>query len=133
MTDAIIEHGRLSPVFDRIQDDCLSKMEGLNPERVRRLLQPRSPSMSPNISVGPRKTGSNAVTLGAATAQKSSGVKQELSPSFNREIQSLVRTSKPTLSVITGVKRPRSHLDDPPEPHLRRPWCPSPPIFPPRK
>ncbi|KAM0261129.1 hypothetical protein ACHAQJ_002391 [Trichoderma viride] len=131
MAETLIEHGRLSPVFDRIQDDRLRKMEGLNPERVRRLLQPRSPSLSPNISVGPRKTGSNAVALGEATAQKPTSIKQEPSPSNNGGVRSLVRLPKAALSVITGVKRPRDHLDDSPEPRLQRSWRSSPPIFPP--
>lgn len=136
--DTALEAGRLSPVFNRKENDSLGKMEGLNPERARRLLAPRSPSMplNNNITVGPRKTGSNAVALGKPGVQKPASIKTECSPSPN-EIAwpPLVRIPKPALSVITGAKRPRDHLDEPQEPHLRRQWRSSsgPPIFPPRK
>ncbi|KAH8131884.1 hypothetical protein FP744_10006294 [Trichoderma asperellum] len=132
MAEPALEAGRLSPVFDRKENDRLRKMEGLNPERARRLLQPRSPSMPHNNSVGPRRTGSNTVALGKPAAQKPVSIKQECSPSPNGEARlSLVRTPKHVLSVITGAKRPRNHLNEPQEPYQRRQWCSSPPIFPP--
>lgn len=134
MAEPALEAGRLSPVFDRKENDRLRKMEGLNPERARRLLQPRSPSMPHTNSVGPRRTGSNTVALGKPAAQKPVSIKQECSPSPNGEARlSLVRTPKHVLSVITGAKRPRNHLNEPQEPYQRRQWCSSPPIFPPRK
>lgn len=132
MADVLTDNVRLSPVFDRTRDADLSKMEGLDPERAKRLLRPRSPEMSPTMSVGPQRTGSNALALGAATIQKPVSIKQELSPSRNGGAQSLVHIPKHTASVITGVKRPRDHLDDQ-EPYRRPQWDSSPPILPPRK
>lgn len=136
MAEAALEPGRLSPVFSRKENDRPGKMEGLNPERARRLLLPRSPSMPHHNSVGPRKTGSNTVALGKPAAQKPTSIKQECSPSPNGEARlPLVRIPKPVLSMIAGVKRPRNHLNEPqePYPHPRRQWCSSPPVFPPRK
>lgn len=130
MADVIADSLRLSPVLDRVQGDPLSKMEGLNPERALRLLQPRSPELPTNISVGPRMTGSNALSLGVATSHKPTNTKKELSPSQNGRAQSLVFVPKDLPSVIAGVKRPRDHLDDS-EPHSQRPWCSSPPSLPP--
>ncbi|UKZ78424.1 hypothetical protein TrVFT333_006164 [Trichoderma virens FT-333] len=122
---------RLSPVFERVQSDPLSNMEGLNPERALRLLQPRSPEMPTNISVGPRMSGSNALSLGVATSQKQSGVKKELSPSQNgRGAQPLVHLPKNPTLVIAGVKRPRDHLDNS-ESYAQKHPCSNPPSFPP--
>lgn len=129
MHKAALEAGRLSPVFDRKEDNYLGKMEGLNPERARRLMGPRSPSMPLHNSVGPRKTGSNTVALGKPATHKPKSLKQECFPSSTL---SLARISKPVPSVTTGAKRPRDHLDEPQETHLRRGRS-SPPIFPPRK
>ncbi|EHK47134.1 hypothetical protein TRIATDRAFT_46482 [Trichoderma atroviride IMI 206040] len=126
MDNAALEAGRLSPVVKRQENDCLVTMEGLNPERARRLLAPRSPSMSPNnVSVGPRKTGSNNIALGRPGAQKSTGIKKECSPSR----PPLMRIPKPASPVVAGAKRPRDHLDEPQEPHLRRQWPPNSPVF----
>ncbi|KAL7944139.1 hypothetical protein V8C42DRAFT_96941 [Trichoderma barbatum] len=130
MADTTTENLHLSPIFDRVRSGPLNKMEGLNPERAMRLLQPRSPEMSPTISVGPRITGSNALSLGVATSQKSASVKPELSPSQNGRAQSLVHILGSTPLVIAGVKRPRDHLDES-EPRPQRQWRSSPPIFPP--
>ncbi|EHK18400.1 uncharacterized protein TRIVIDRAFT_68424 [Trichoderma virens Gv29-8] len=122
---------RLSPVFERVQSDPLRNMEGLNPERALRLLQPRSPEMPTNISVGPRMSGSNALSLGVATSQKQSGVKKELSPSQNgRGAQPLVHLPKNPTLVIAGVKRPRDHLDNS-ESYAQKHPCSNPPSFPP--
>ncbi|KAK1240064.1 hypothetical protein MKX08_007506 [Trichoderma sp. CBMAI-0020] len=126
MDNAALEAGRLSPVVNRQEDNSLVTMEGLNPERARRLLAPRSPSMSPsNISVGPQKTGSNNIALGKAGAQKPTSIKKECSPSR----PPLMRISRPVSPVVAGVKRPRDHLDEPQEPHLRRQRPTNLPVF----
>ena len=138
MADAGADSLRLSPVFDRPRDNPLNKMEGLNPERAMRLLQSRSPerSPSPGITIGPRITGSNAVGLGVATTRQLTGVKRERSPSRDGEARSLAqvpRTASQSLPlVIAGVKRRRSHLDEP-EPRSTRQWCSVPPVLPPRE
>ncbi|PNP40496.1 hypothetical protein TGAMA5MH_07493 [Trichoderma gamsii] len=131
MDKAALEAGRLSPVVTRKENACLDKMEGLNPERARRLLAPRSPSMPPtNVSVGPRKTGSNDIALGKPGAQKPTGIKKECPPSLNNSVRPpLMRISRPAPPVIAGAKRPRDHLDEPQEPHLRRQWPSIPPFF----
>ncbi|PTB63046.1 hypothetical protein BBK36DRAFT_1144110 [Trichoderma citrinoviride] len=137
MADAGADSLRLSPVFDRPRDNPLNKMEGLNPERAMRLLQSRSPekSLSPVITIGPRITGSNAVGLGVATTRQLTGVKRERSPSRDGEARSLAqvpRTASQSLPlVIAGVKRRRSHLDEP-EPRSTRQWCSVPPVLPPQ-
>lgn len=127
---AALEAGRLSPVVNRKENDCLGTMEGLNPERARRLLAPRSPSMPPNnVVAGPRKTGSNNIALGKPGSQKLASIKKECSPSLNETVRPpLVRISKPAPPVIAGAKRPRDHLDEPQEPHLRRQWPSSLPV-----
>ncbi|RFU74242.1 phosphotransferase [Trichoderma arundinaceum] len=130
MVDVAAEHGRLTPIFAHVRDESMSQMEGLNPERARRLLQPRSPSMSPIISVGPQKTGSNTLALGGAAAHKPTSVKQELSPSWNGGAQALVHIPKHTTSVIAGNKRPHDCLEDV-EPYQQQEWCLNPPTLPP--
>lgn len=135
MDKTALEAGRLSPVYSRQENDRPGNMEGLNPERARRLLAPRSPSMPlDNVSIGPRKTGSNNIALGMLGAQKPTSIKKECSPSSNvRTRPPLVRVLKPAPPVIAGAKRPRDHLDEPQESHLRRWWPSRPPVFLPRK
>ncbi|KAM0520726.1 hypothetical protein ACHAPE_003124 [Trichoderma viride] len=123
MDKAALEAGRLSPVVTPKENDRLGTMEGLNPERARRLLAPRSPSLPPNVSVGPRKTGSNNIALGRPGAQTPTGIKKECPLSLdNISRPPLMRISRPPPPVIAGAKRPRDHLDGPQEPHLRRQW-----------
>ncbi|KAL7917940.1 hypothetical protein ACQKWADRAFT_265906 [Trichoderma austrokoningii] len=138
-TKTALEAGRLSPVFDRKDNDRPGKMEGLNPERARRLLEPRSPSLPPiNASAGPQKTGSNNVALGKpgahkSAAQKLTSIKKECSTLANEKAQPpLVRPSN-VLSVIAGAKRPRDQPDETQEPHPRRQCRSCPPIVLPRK
>ncbi|KAK1243307.1 hypothetical protein MKX07_003935 [Trichoderma sp. CBMAI-0711] len=137
MADAETDSRRLSPVFDRTEDHPLDKMEGLNPERAMRLLQPRSPERSPSpvITIGPRISGSNAVGLGAATIRQPAGGKPQSSPARDAGAQSLVRAPRPLPQslplVVAGVKRPRSHLDEP-EPPVSRRWRSTPPVLPPQ-
>jgi hypothetical protein len=134
MDKAALEAGRLSPVVTPQENDRLGTMEGLNPERARRLLAPRSPSLPPNVSVGPRKTGSNNIALGRPGVQTPIGIKKERPPSLdNISRPPLVRISRPAPPVIAGAKRPRDHLDGPQEPHLRRQWPSILPFFLPRK
>lgn len=128
MADTMADNLRLTPIIDGDKNDPLSKMEGLNPERAMRLLQPRSPELPTKIAVGPLKTGSNALKLGVATSHKPAGIKKELPPSQNGGSQSLVYTPRNLPSVIAGVKRPRDHLDD-----SEQQWCSTPPSLPPRK
>ncbi|KAL6821739.1 hypothetical protein J3E69DRAFT_356890 [Trichoderma sp. SZMC 28015] len=127
MADTVAESLRLTPMTDGDKNDPLSKMEGLNPERAMRLLQPRSPELPTKIAVGPLKTGSNALKLGVATSQKPTSIKKELPPSQNGGSQSLVYTPRNLPSMIAGVKRPRDHLDD-----SEQQWCSNPPTLPPQ-
>ncbi|KAL7908173.1 hypothetical protein GGI35DRAFT_480886 [Trichoderma velutinum] len=126
MAGTIQDNLRLSPISDRDENDPLSKMEGLNPERAMRLLQSLSPEMPTIISVGPLKTGSNALKLGVATSHNPAGVKREVPSSQNGRSQSLVHSPRNLPSVIAGVKRPRDHLDD-----SEQQWYSSPPSLPP--
>ncbi|KAJ4859758.1 hypothetical protein T069G_04746 [Trichoderma breve] len=127
MADTMADNLRLTPIIDGDKKDPLSKMEGLNPERAMRLLQPRSPELPTKIAVGPLKTGSNALKLGVATSHKPTTIKKELPPSQNGGSQSLVYTPRNLPSVIAGVKRPRDHLDD-----SEQQWCSNPPSLPPQ-
>jgi hypothetical protein len=135
MDKAALESGRLSPVYKRDENDSPNKMEGLNPERARRLLAPRSPSMPLNhTSIGPRNTGSNNIALGKPGAQSFASIEQQCSTSPNKKPRPpLVRIPKLAPPVIAGTKRPRDQLEEPQEPHLRRQWPLSPPVLPPRK